>query len=233
MKITVLFFAYFKERTKTGRLEMDIQAGDSLTELKEKLIALFPVLEKDLPNGIMAINKEFATDNAEIPEGAEIAIFPPVSGGSYKKTIIEVSQTPVEFEQMIYDITNSETGAICSFTGVVRARSERKKNRETVALEYEAYLPMAEMKMNQVAQEIRAKWPEVEGIVIYQRIGNIIAGMPSVYIACSASHRDTGIFEATRYGIDRLKEIVPIWKKEIGPHGEEWIEGTYFPKEGE
>jgi molybdopterin synthase catalytic subunit len=62
-----------------------------------------------------------------------------------------------------------------------------------------------------------------------QRIGRLEAGTPTVMIACSAAHRDTGVFEAARYGIDRLKEIVPIWKKEVGPHGEEWVEGGYIP----
>jgi MoaE-MoaD fusion protein len=73
----------------------------------------------------------------------------------------------------------------------------------------------------------------VQGIVIVQRIGRLDAGTPTVLIACSASHRDTGVFEAARYGIDRLKEIVPVWKKEIGPHGEEWIEGHYRPERGD
>jgi molybdopterin synthase catalytic subunit len=70
----------------------------------------------------------------------------------------------------------------------------------------------------------------VEGIAIVQRIGRLDPGTPTVLIACSAAHRDTGVFEAARYGIDRLKEIVPIWKKEVGPGGEEWVEGKYTPK---
>ena len=88
---------------------------------------------------------------------------------------------------------------------------------------------MAMEKMGQLANEIRERWPTVEGIAIVQRIGHLPAGTPTVLIACTAAHRDTGIFEAARYGIDRLKEIVPIWKKEIGPDGEIWVEGTYHP----
>jgi molybdopterin synthase catalytic subunit len=102
-----------------------------------------------------------------------------------------------------------------------------------VRLEYEAYKPMAEAKMAQVADEIRARWPSVEGIVVVQRIGPLDPGTPTVLIACSAAHRDTGVFEAARYGIDRLKEIVPVWKKEIGPAGEVWIEGHYTPGQGD
>jgi molybdopterin synthase catalytic subunit len=104
---------------------------------------------------------------------------------------------------------------------------------ETEYLEYEAYVPMAEEKMKQVAEEIRVRWPTVEGIAIVQRVGRLYPKTPTVLIACTAAHRDTGVFDAARYGIDRLKEIVPIWKKEVRPDGEQWVEGDYFPKAGE
>ena len=92
---------------------------------------------------------------------------------------------------------------------------------------------MAEEQLQKVADEIRARWSAVEGIAIIQRIGHLDAGTPTVAIACSAGHRDSGVFEAARYGIDRLKQIVPVWKKEVGPQGEEWIEGDYQPTSGE
>jgi len=112
---------------------------------------------------------------------------------------------------------------------MVRGLTTRDDPYETVYLEYEAYQPMAELKMRQVAEEIRSRWPAVEGIAIVQRIGKLNPGTATVLIACSAAHRDTGVFEAARYGIDRLKEIVPIWKREISPSGQEWIEGHYIP----
>jgi molybdopterin synthase catalytic subunit len=92
---------------------------------------------------------------------------------------------------------------------------------------------MAEAKMQQVADEIRLRWPSIEGIAIIQRIGRLDPMTPTVMIACTAPHRDTGVFDAAKYGIDRLKEIVPIWKKEVSPQGESWIEGDYIPKAGE
>ena len=88
---------------------------------------------------------------------------------------------------------------------------------------------MAEAKMKQVADEIRARWSDVQGIAIVQRVGRLEVGEFTVLIAVSAGHRGQGVFEAARYGIDRLKEIVPVWKKEIGPQGEQWVEGHYFP----
>ena len=98
---------------------------------------------------------------------------------------------------------------------------------ENVALRYR--IPTGKT-VAQVAEEIRQQWPTVEGIAIVQRIGRLDAGTPTVLIACTAAHRDTGVFEAARYGIDRLKQIVPVWKKEIGPDGEAWVEGDYRPQ---
>jgi molybdopterin synthase catalytic subunit len=89
---------------------------------------------------------------------------------------------------------------------------------------------MAESKLRQICEEIRSRWHDVEGIALVQRIGKLMPGTVSVVVVCSSSHRDSGIFEATRYGIDRLKEIVPVWKKEVHKGGEEWIEGEYYPQ---
>ena len=116
---------------------------------------------------------------------------------------------------------------------MVRGKTSSDHPRETNFLDYEAYQPMAEKKMHQVAEEIREKWPTIEGIAIVQRIGRLYPGTPTTMIACTSAHRNNGVFEAARYGIDRLKEIVPVWKKEIGPDGEEWIEGHYHPRPGE
>ncbi len=116
---------------------------------------------------------------------------------------------------------------------MVRGVTTRDDPHETEYLEYEAYKPMAEEKMRQVAAEIREQWPSVEGVAVVQRIGRLMPGTPTVMIACTAGHRDTGVFEAARYGIDRLKQIVPVWKKEVSPDGEEWVEGDYFPTAGE
>jgi molybdopterin synthase catalytic subunit len=148
-------------------------------------------------------------------------------------TIISITETDLDLDGLLTQITLQTTGAAAIFTGVVRGQTYSGKTHETILLDYEAYRPMAETKMRQVADEIRQKWPTIEGIAIVQRIGQVYPGTPTTLIACTAAHRNTGVFEAARYGIDRLKEIVPIWKKEIGLHGEEWVEGQYHPKPGE
>jgi molybdopterin synthase catalytic subunit len=148
-------------------------------------------------------------------------------------TIFSITEDEIDLNDLLARITLASTGAAAIFTGMVRGETARGNAHETQYLEYEAYIPMAESKMKQVADEIRERWPIVEGIAIVQRIGKLFPKTPTVLIACTAAHRDTGVFEAARYGIDRLKEIVPIWKKEVSSNGEFWVEGEYIPKAGE
>lgn len=148
-------------------------------------------------------------------------------------TVFAITEDEIDLNKLLAKITLTSTGAAAIFAGMVRGETTRGDAHETEYLEYEAYIPMAEAKMKQVAEEIRAKWPVVEGIAIVQRIGKLYPKTPTVLIACTAAHRDTGVFDAARYGIDRLKEIVPIWKKEVSPTGEFWVEGEYIPKAGE
>jgi molybdopterin synthase catalytic subunit len=148
-------------------------------------------------------------------------------------TVVAITEDEIDLNDLLARVTLDSTGAAAIFTGMVRGVTSRDNPHETVYLEYESYKPMAEAKMNQVAEEIRSRWPTVEGIAIIQRVGRLYPRTPTVLIACTAAHRDTGVFDAARYGIDRLKEIVPVWKKEVSPTGETWIEGDYFPKPGE
>jgi MoaE-MoaD fusion protein len=148
-------------------------------------------------------------------------------------TIFSITEDEIDLNNLLAKITLASTGAAAIFTGMVRGKTSRGDEYDTEYLEYEAYVPMAEAKMKQVAEEIRSRWPVVEGIAIVQRIGKLYPKTPTVLIACTAAHRDTGVFDAARYGIDRLKEIVPIWKKEVSPDGKFWVEGNYFPKAGE
>jgi molybdopterin synthase catalytic subunit len=246
VEITVLFFATLKDRARRDRLALTLRPGTTVGALRAHLATEIPALAPALPTALVSVNKEFAFNDEVLPEGAEVALFPPVSGGTGTEagaafpTIFRITNDPLDLDALVAAITLPTTGAACLFTGMVRGQTTRAGDasrpigpHQTVRLEYEAYAPMAEAKMKQVADEIRAQWPSVEGIVIVQRIGPLDPGTPTVLIACSAAHRDTGVFEAARYGIDRLKEIVPVWKKEIGPGGEAWVEGHYTPGEGD
>ncbi len=148
-------------------------------------------------------------------------------------TIYKITEGELDLDDLVDQITLASTGAVATFVGTVRGVTSRDNSHETTYLEYEAYVPMAESKMNQIADEIRERWDTIEGIAIVQRIGRLYPRTPTVLIACASSHRNNGVFDAARYGIDRLKEIVPVWKKEVGPNGEEWVEEDYIPKRGE
>ncbi len=231
--IKVLFFAHLKQSAGVGQIEVSLADDARVIDLKNMLAVTYPALSGRLSTSLVSINQQFSFDGDILPDGAEVALFPPVSGGTELPTIFKITHEPLDLDELVDQITLPTTGAACVFTGMVRGQTVRNQPHETAALEYEAYVPMAEAKMAQVAQEIRTRWPAVEGIVIVQRIGLLQPRTPTVLIACSAAHRDTGVFEAARYGIDRLKEIVPVWKKEISPDGEVWVEGEYIPKEGD
>ena len=163
----------------------------------------------------------------------ELALFPPVSGGTSQfphPTYFAISPDEPNIKAIYKHVTQPDIGAIVNFTGLVRGKTKREGlPTETLYLEYEAYSGMAEEKMAQIAHEIWEKWPNVKGVAIVQRIGKLDISDVTTFITCAAGHRDQGVFEAARYGIDRLKEIVPVWKKEVGRDRSVWVEGGYQP----
>ncbi len=245
MNVTVLLFATLKDKAGTAKLSLDLPGQQaSLSDLRASLAAKVgqdhPALAELLPSAVAAINQEFAFSSDPIRDGDEVAFFPPVSGGqgeqsSKVKTTqwpesFELANAPLDLNALARRITLPATGAVCLFSGTVRGETNADGQAIlTSRLEYEAYEPMAIAKMQQVAAEIRQRWPLVQGIAMVQRVGVLDVGEPTVVIACAAAHRDQGCFEAARYGIDRLKEIVPVWKKEISPDGSQWVEGHYTP----
>ena len=229
MKVDVLYFATLRDLTGQRREKLEVPDGSTIGDLKGSLGERGERIALALETALFSINREFAFMEERLKEGDEVGVFPPVSGGA-PTTILKVTRDSLDLDDIVASISGRTTGAVCVFTGIVRARTTRGEPYETAYLEYEAYEAMAEDKLRQVSDEIREKWPAVEGIAMVQRLGHLELGTPTVLIACSAAHRDSGVFEAARYGIDRLKQIVPIWKREVGPQGESWIEGKYRPQ---
>lgn len=230
LTVRVLYFSSLRQRAGLAEERLTFAAAATVAQLKARVGELHAGLAPLLESTLVAVNREFALPDEALSDGDEVALFPPVSGGDGSgPTTFRITEEPLELNDLLASITVPTTGAACVFTGVVRAETTRDPAHATSELVYEAYTPMAESKMQQVAAEIRERWPSVEGIAIVQRIGRLMPGTPTVLIACTAAHRDTGVFEAARYGIDRLKEIVPVWKKEVGPQGETWVEGDYRP----
>lgn len=231
MNHQIRLFATLKDRAGANQIAIDLPDDATVAALIERLASAYPKLAPSLPTCLVAVNREFAFGATPIRSGDEIALFPPVSGGTGTfPEVFRIVDRQVDLNEIIAAITLPTTGGICTFTGTVRGVSE---DHETTQLFYEAYEPMAVAKMQQIAAEIRARWPQVQGIALVQRVGRLEVGAFTTLVAVSAPHRDQGIFEAARYGIDRLKEIVPVWKKEIGPSGEEWVEGHYRPTPGD
>lgn len=223
MKVTLKLFARLREIAGAGKLERELNDGASVKDLLDILYAEFPRLSELTSRAVITVNQEFSTPDSRLEDGDEVAIFPPVSGG---RDSFRVTFDPLSIDEVARTVIRPHTGAVATFAGVVRNVSDGK---EVAHLMYEAYEEMATTKMRQVAEEARARWPSVVDMTIVQRIGHLEVGEVAVVIAVSSGHRHEGCFEACRYAIDRLKQIVPIWKKEVGPTGEEWVEGDYIP----
>jgi len=231
MNLEIKLFATLRDQVGRSLVKIDLEEPASVQDLINELSATYGGLAEALPTALVAVNKEFAFPETPIAAGDEIAIFPPVSGGEMAHpTYFAISPDEVDFDAVYQHIGGADVGAIVSFTGFVRGQTNRDGlPPQTLYLEYEAYSGMAEEKMAQIAREIWRKWPQVKGVAIVQRIGRLDIGNVTTFVACASGHRDQGVFEAARYGIDRLKEIVPVWKKEVGPGQSTWVEGSYTP----
>ena len=231
--LNINLFATLKDIAGTKQVSITLPSAATINDVRQQLAEQHPKLATALPSAIAAVNHEFVFSGHPVTPTDEIAFFPPVSGGSDAMPFPEiflVANEPIDLNDLTAQIVIPATGAVALFSGYVRGETQHDNGKiKTTHLEYEAYEPMAVAKMKQVAAEIRKQWTLVQGIAIVQRSGHLEVGEPTVLIACSSGHRDQGCFEAARYGIDRLKEIVPVWKKEVSPDGQHWVEGSYHP----
>ena len=239
MKLKVRLFASLKDRAGGERVTVCVEEPVTVSTLKEVLATEYPALAPALATSLVAVNRDFAFPDTVIEAGDEVALFPPVSGGATTEelpypTYFELTTEELDVQAITALLTEPEVGAVVYFQGAVRGETEREGLPDrTLYLEYEAYEEMARRKMAQIAREIWQQWPLVRGVAIVQRIGKLAIGDTTTFVACAAGHRDQGAFEAARYGIDRLKEIVPIWKKEVGADRSVWVEGDYRPTEAD
>lgn len=215
MRVEVLYFAVVRERLKRDSESLELGDGARLGDAWRELEARHPELAALRPAIKVAVNEEFAAAERVLADGDVIALIPPVAGGA---GLFRVSDEVLSLDEVVAAVTSEEHGGVVTFTGVVRRQSRGKR---IVRLEYEAYRPMAERKMAEIGAQIAVEMPGVR-VAIVHRVGKLVVGDAAVVIAASAPHR-AAAFDACRAAIDRLKESVPIWKKEIAEDGEEWI----------
>jgi len=197
VQVHILYFATLRQRLGISEETLDLDEAATVADLKVAVARSHPHLEDSLKTVIVSVNREFAFPEERLREADEVALFPPVSGGEVKApTHLRVTEEALDFNALLSSIVVPTTGAACVFSGMVRARTEGGHLPETEHLEYEAYAGMAEDKMRQVAEEMRLRWPQVEGIAIVQRVGRLEAGTPTVIVACSAAHRDSDVMKA-------------------------------------
>jgi molybdopterin synthase catalytic subunit len=206
VNITVKLFAGLRER-----------AGWSEREFPDvgRVADVWPLLGRgDEPAGLLyAVNQEYAEKDTQLADGDEVALIPPVSGGAFL-----LSDEPLDPAAAIAEAQSEEAGAVATFIGTTRVHS---RGRTVHYLEYEAYGGMAEKVMAELAGELKQRY-ELCAVSIHHRTGRVDIGDISVVIAVSAPHRQDAL-AACKDAIDRLKEIVPLWKKEVYEGGEEWI----------
>ena len=208
MKVVVRLFAGLRERAGAGRRELELPAGSRVSDVWAAL-----GLGEEPAGLLYAVDRAYAAPDAELVEGTEVALIPPVSGGDFR-----LSAEPLSLDAAVAEVAGAGAGAIATFTGTVRDRS---RGRDVVRLEYEAYEGMAEQVMADLAAELKTRYELCE-IAIHHRTGPVEIGEPSVVIAVSAPHRADAL-AACKEAIDTLKQTVPLWKKELYEGGEEWV----------
>ncbi len=218
--ITARLFARLREQAGTDCEHVDLTDA-TVADVYRALRARHPGLEPDYQLIRAARNQSFADWDEPVNDGDEVAFIPPVSGGSASAALIELTAGPLDARRLEAAVAHAGAGAICTFTGVVRDNS---RGESVTHLEYEAYGGMAKRQMQAIADEIAERWPEAR-VAMAHRTGPLDISEASVVVSVSCPHRAEA-FAACKWGIDRLKESVPIWKKEFARSGAVWIEGA-------
>jgi molybdopterin synthase catalytic subunit/molybdopterin converting factor small subunit len=218
--ITARLFARLREQAGTGSEELEL-ARVTVADVYAALRDRHPQLESDMTVIRPVRNQSFVEWAERVEDGDEVAFVPPVSGGSEGGVLFELTEETLDARRLEAAVAHAGAGAICTFTGIVRDSS---RGEEITHLEYEAYGAMVEKQMRAIAEEIAERWPEAR-VAMAHRTGQLEVGEASVVITASCPHREEA-FAACKWGIDRLKESVPIWKKEFAASGAVWIEGA-------
>jgi molybdopterin synthase catalytic subunit len=231
VRIRVLFFGVLRDIVGLREDSLDLPDGGKVATVFDHYATRFPKLREASSSIVLALNQQFSEPTAPLADGDEVAFLPPVSGGSgaYLQEIADpaghffaITRDPIDGRALVQRLQQDHDGAVVSFDGVTR---DNTKGRATRFLEYECYEGMAIKMMAQIGREI-AQGGSISRIGIIHRLGRLEIGEASVVVVATSPHRKAA-FEAALEGINRLKRLVPIWKKEYFADGEVWVEGEW------
>ena len=230
MRARVLFFGMLRELTGRPSEDAEFPEGTDLRDVFESYARRYPALAGMARSIVMARNQEFAELSTLLAEGDEVAFLPPVSGGAAKDPVellvdghyFAITRHAIDPHAIVRRILTGAEGAVVTFEGTVRNNT---RGRRTLCLDYEGYESMALKVMAQIGRDLAAAHA-IGRVAMVHRLGRMLIGETSVAVIVTAPHRRAA-FETALEGIDRLKKLVPIWKKEHFVDGEVWVEGEW------
>jgi molybdopterin synthase catalytic subunit/molybdopterin converting factor small subunit len=216
MRVRLLLFAGLREAVGRKEHALELADGGTLAEVIAAAERELPEVARYQGRLLVSLNEEPVSLEARVSDGDEVALLPPLSGGSGRPW---VQPAPLSMDALLAEVSGPSCGGVVTFTGVVR---DHARGQTIDHLEYEAYVPMAEKQMRAIAGEAAERWPDVR-LAMSHRVGRLEIGDAAVMIAAASPHRNEA-FLACRFAIDTLKQTVPIWKKEFAAEGTYWVE---------
>ena len=226
MRVLVLLFGSLREAAGAKELSVELPERARVVELRALLALSQPAFEALAGRLRVAVNREFAVEDAVLADGDEVAFLPPVSGGSGshageddERSRCTISERPLDADAVAARVVGPDAGGVVTFVGAVR---DNARGRTIRHLEYEAYPAMALAEMERICEAAAQRWPGAR-VAIAHRVGHLAVGDLAVVVVAAAAHR-AAAFDACRFAIDTLKETVPIWKKEVATDGSYWVD---------
>jgi len=235
MQVRVLFFGVLKDLAGQAADSLSLPEPATLRDVLDHYEARIPELRRLSSSIAMSINQHYAAPESKLQPEDEVALLPPVSGGGRDAALDEraghapcvaIIHEKIDTAALLKKIQCPADGARIIFEGVVRDNS---RGRRTLFLDYEAYEEMALKQMNGLVEQALSRFP-IRAVLMVHRVGRLEIGEASVVIMVASPHR-AAAFDAGRWLIDRLKQTVPIWKKEYFEDGAVWADGEPFPPE--
>ncbi len=230
VSVRLRYFAIYRQKLGRSSEERKVAEGTTVSQLFDEIVAERPEIQVPALRvaTMLMVNQEYAAADQVLADGDEVVFVPPVSGGGDGAAVpncaagrrFQVGPEPLDTRAVEALVASPAAGAIITFIGTVR---DNARGEGVSVLVYEAYEPAAERQLAVIAGEIAERWPiAAEQVAIHHRIGRLEPGVASVVIAVAAAHRDEA-YAASRHAIERIKEIVPIWKEEHYAGGAVWI----------